>query len=52
MHGRSLDKNLIVLGVHAGQEMGSDWRLEGDLQLEKGSTEKNLQASVMVKKSW
>ena len=52
VHGSSLDKNLIVLGVHAGQEMGSDWRLEGDLQLEKGSTEKNLQASVMVKKSW
>ena len=52
VHGSSLDKNLIVLGVHAGQEMGSDWRLEGDLQLEKGSPEKNLQASVMVKKSW
>ena len=44
----------IIMQVHSNgmQEMGSDWRLEGDLQLEKGSTEKNLQASLMVKKSW
>ena len=49
---RVLSGNDPSYRVHAGQEMGSDWRLEGDLQLEKGSTEKNLQASVMVKKSW
>ena len=52
VQGSSLDKNLLVLGVHAGQEIGNDWRVEGDVQLEKGSTEKNMQASVMVKKSW
>ena len=52
VRGSSLDRNLLVLGVHAEQELGSSWRLEGDAQLEKGAADEHLQASVLVRKSW
>ena len=52
VRGSNLDKNLLVVGVHAGQEQEDGWRLEGDLALERGHSEQNIQASVMLKKTW
>ena len=50
--GSGLDKNLLVLGLHAEQNQESGWRLSGDVELEKGHSQRNIQASVMLKKSW
>jgi len=50
--GSGLDRNLLVLGLHAEQNQESGWRLSGDVELEKGHSQRNIQASVMLKKSW
>ena len=50
--GSGLDKNLVVLGLHAEQNQEDGWRLSGDVELEQGHSQRNLQASVMLKKSW
>ena len=50
--GSGLDKNLVVLGLHAEQNQEDGWRLSGDVELEQGQSQRNLQASVMLKKSW
>ena len=52
VRGSNMDRNLVTLGVHAEQELGSSWRLEGDAQMEKGASDEHLQASVMLRKSW
>ena len=50
--GSGLDRNLLVLGLHAEQNQESGWRLSGDIELEKGHSQQNVQASVMLKKIW
>ena len=50
--GSGLDKNLLVLGLHAEQKQEDNWNLSGDIELEQGHSQQNIQASVMLKKSW
>ena len=50
--GSGLDKNLLVVGVHAEQKQDDNWNLSGDIELEQGHSQQNVQASVMLKKSW
>ena len=50
--GSGLDKNLLVLGLHAEQKQEDNWNLSGDIELEQGHSQQNVQASVMLKKSW
>ena len=52
LRGSGLDKNLLVVGVHMEQNQEDGWRLSGDVELEKGHSQRNIQASVMLKKSW
>ncbi len=52
VHGSNLDRNLLVLGLHAEQAQEDGWSLAGDVQLEQGSSQRSIQASVQVKKSW
>jgi len=52
LRGSGLDKNLLVFGIHAEQNQESGWHLSGDVELEKGHSQRNIQASVMLKKSW
>ena len=50
--GSGLDKNLLVVGVHAEQKQDDNWNLSGDIELEQGHSQQNIQASVMLKKIW
>ena len=50
--GSGLDKNLLVLGLHAEQKQEDNWNLSGDIELDQGNSQQNIQASVMLKKSW
>ena len=50
--GSGLDKNLLVVGVHAEQKQDDNWNLSGDIELEQGHSQQNVQASVMLKKTW
>ena len=50
--GSGLDENLLVLGLHAEQKQEDNWNLSGDIELEQGHSQQNIQASVMLKKSW
>lgn len=52
VRGSGLDKNLLVLGLHAEQNQEDGWRLAGDVELEQGHSQRNIQASVTLKKSW
>ena len=52
VRGSGLDKNLLVVGVHAEQKQDDNWNLSGDIELEQGHSQQNVQASVMLKKSW
>lgn len=50
--GSSRDKNHLVCGFSGKHELAAGWILDGDLQLEKGSGDRNLSAALKIQRVW
>ena len=46
------DKTHVVLSIGGENEFAHGWMLGGDIQLQKGSHDRDVSASVMVRKVW
>ncbi|MBQ7490036.1 MAG: hypothetical protein IJT51_05940, partial [Bacteroidales bacterium] len=46
------DKTHFILSISGENEFANGWVLGGDVQLQKGSHDKDVSASVMLRKVW
>ncbi len=46
------DKTHVVLSIGGENEFAHGWMLGGDIQLQKGRHDRDVSASVMVRKVW
>lgn len=48
----SQDKTHFILALSGNTEFSPGWQLDGEVHLQKGSHDKDLSASVMLRREW
>ena len=48
----SQDKTHFILALSSNTEFSPGWQLDGEVRLQKGSHDKDLSASVMLRREW